>query len=145
MGNEWPEQTRVVEFHLLNSLPDAHPIIVERECHAIRCFSKYLIPVPVVLSNSPSIQEILWRFSSFKDKKKRLTLRQNPHFYVKLPTSPEEYGDSVKIDPTEDFQHADRFYVLTDKLEHVYIMTDRISKSFSNFWCPQNAIVFKGL
>jgi hypothetical protein len=35
MGNEWPKLTRVVEFHLLSSLPDAHPIVVKRGCHAI--------------------------------------------------------------------------------------------------------------
>ena len=35
MGNQWPELTRIVKFHLLSSLPDAHPIVVQRECHAI--------------------------------------------------------------------------------------------------------------
>jgi hypothetical protein len=35
MGKEWPKPTRVVEFHLLGSLPDAHPIVVKRRCHAI--------------------------------------------------------------------------------------------------------------
>lgn len=32
MGNELSELTRVVEFHLLSSLPDTHPIIVKRGC-----------------------------------------------------------------------------------------------------------------
>ena len=90
-----------------------------------------------MLSDSPSLQEILWNFSRFKDEKKRLTLRDNPHFYAELPTSPEAYGDSVKIDPTEDFRHANKFYVLTDKPELVYIMTDQVSQSFGNFWCPK--------
>jgi hypothetical protein len=97
-----------------------------------------------VLSDSPSLQEILWNFSHFKDKKKRLTLRENPHFYAKLPTSPEAYGGSVKIDPTENFRHANKFYVLTDKPELVYIMTGQVLQTFGNFWCPQNAIIFKG-
>ena len=35
MGNEWLEPTRVVEFHLLSSLPDTYRIIVQRWCHAI--------------------------------------------------------------------------------------------------------------
>ena len=35
MGNERPELTRAVEFHLLSSLPDTRPIIVKRGCHAI--------------------------------------------------------------------------------------------------------------
>ena len=98
-----------------------------------------------MLSDSPSLQEILWNFSRFKDKKKRLTLMQNPHFYAELPTSPEAYGDSVEINPTEDFRHADEFYILTDKPNLVYIMTDQVSRSFGNFWCLKNAIIFKGL
>jgi hypothetical protein len=64
---------------------------------------------------------------------------------VELPTSPDAYGDSIKIDPTEDFGHANKFYVLTDKPELVYIMTDQVLLSFGNFWRPPNAIIFKGL
>jgi hypothetical protein len=109
-----------------------------------RCRSQHLIPVPEWLSNSPSLQEILWNFNRFMDGKKRLTLRENPHFYAEHPTSPEAYGDSVKIDPTEDFRHADEFYVLTDKPELVHIMTDQVSQYFGNFWYPNNAIIFKG-
>ena len=110
-----------------------------------RCYSWCLISVLVVLSNCPTIQEILWHFSHFKDEKIRLTLTDNPHFYAKLPTSPEAYGDSVRIDPIEDFQHGNKFYVLTDKPELVRIMTDQDKQFFGNFWCPQKAIIFKGL
>ena len=99
----------------------------------------------MVLSDRPSLQEILWNFSRFKDEKKRLTLRDNPHFYTKLPTSLEAYGDSLKIDPTEDFQHGNKFYVLTDKPELVHVMIDRDLQSFGNFWCPKDSIIFKGL
>ena len=35
MNDELPTLTRVVEFHLLSSLPDAHPIIVKRGCHSV--------------------------------------------------------------------------------------------------------------
>jgi hypothetical protein len=104
--------------------------------------------VPEVLSKNPSIQEVLWNFSRFKDERQCLTLVDNPHFYEELPTSPEAYGDGVQIDPTEDFQHSNKFYVLTDKAELVYIMTDhwgQVSQSFGNFWRPHNAIIFKGL
>ena len=97
-----------------------------------------------MLSGSPSLQEILWNFSHLKNEKNRLTLGENPHFYAELPTSPEAYGDNVKIDPTEDFRHANKFYVLTDKPEPVYVISDQVWQSFVNFWCPQNAIIFKG-
>ena len=101
--------------------------------------------MPEVLSDSPSLQEILWNFCRFKDENRRLTLIENPHFYAELPTSPEAYGDSVKIDPTEDFRHADEFYVLTDNQKPVYIMTDQVLRSFGNVWCPYSTIVLKGL
>ena len=101
--------------------------------------------MPEVLSDSPSLQEILWNFSRFRDEKYRLTLRENPHFYEELPTPPEAYGNSVEIHPTEDFRRADNFYVLTDKPEPVYILTDQDSQSFGDIWCPQNAIILKGL
>ena len=103
--------------------------------------------MPEVLSDNPSLQEILWNFSCFNDEKKRLNLKDNPHFYAELPTSPETYREGVKIDPIEDFRHANEFYVLRSKLDLVHIMTDRVSdwQSFGNFWCPHNAIIFKGL
>ena len=107
--------------------------------------SDSLILMSEVLGHNPSLQEILWNFSRFIDEDHRLTLRDNPHFYVELPTSPDAFGDSIKIDPTEDFRHADTFYVLIDKPELVHIMTDQGSQSFGNFWCPKNAIIFKGL
>ena len=99
----------------------------------------------VVLSNSPSVQEILWNFSQLEDEKNRLTLRENPHFYSKFATSPDAYGNSLKIDPIEDFRHANKFYVLTDRPELVHITTDQDKQFYGNFWCPQNAIIFKGL
>jgi hypothetical protein len=107
--------------------------------------SQHLISVPEVISDNPSLQEILWNFSRLKNKKQRLTLSENPHFYADLPTSPEAYGDGVEIDPTEDFQHADTFYVLTDRPSLVCITTDQDTRYFGNFWCPQNAVIFKGL
>jgi hypothetical protein len=112
-------------------------------CH--RCRSQYLIAVPEVISDNPSLQEILWNFSRYKNKKQRLTLSENPHFYADLPTSPDAYEDGVEINPTEDFQHTDVFYVLIDRPNLVCIMTDQDTRYFGNFWCPQNAVIFKGL
>ena len=107
--------------------------------------SQYLISVLEVISDNPSLQEILWNFSRFRNKRQRLTLRENPHFYADLPTLSEAYKDGVEIDPTEDFQHADIFYVLTDRPSLVCITTDQDTRHFGNFWCPQNAVIFKGM
>ena len=105
----------------------------------------YLILVPEFLGDSPSIQEILWNFTRYEDKKECLTLKENPHFYTELPTLLKAHGESVKIDSTEDFRYADIFYVLTDKQEAVHIMSgNKILHSFGNMWRSKNTIVFKG-
>ena len=104
-----------------------------------------LILLPVVLGESPSVQEILWNFCCVKDKKKRLTLKENPRFYTELPTLMKAHGDSVNIDSTEDFRHADKFYVLTDKQEPIHIMTgNKILHSFGSLWRSENGIILKG-
>ena len=105
----------------------------------------YLILVPVMLSDSPNIQEILRDFSFFMGKKGHLTLKDNPHFYANLPRLLKAHGDSVKIDPTEDFRHGDKFYVLTDKHKPVHILTgNKVLYSFGNLWRSENTIILKG-
>jgi hypothetical protein len=97
-----------------------------------------------VLSKRSNLQEILWNFSRFKDKK-RLTLKQNPHFYKDLPTSPEAYGKRFQTDPIHDFQDVDSVCVLTDKPGRVYLETSQDIRAFGNTWVPNEAIIFKGL
>jgi hypothetical protein len=88
---------------------------------------------------------VLWNFYRIKDTKKCLTLMDNPHFYAELPESGENYGRRIRIDPTENFSQADKFYVLTDRQELVYIMTDQVTLTFGNFWRSGNGLIFKGL
>ena len=107
--------------------------------------SLHLIPLSEILGNSPSLQEILWNFSCFKDERQCLTLSENPHFYTDLPTLPEAYDDRIEINSTDDFRHADIFYVLIDKPKPVLIKTNISRHFFSNFWYPHNVIIFKGL
>ena len=95
------------------------------------------------LNDNPSLAEILWNFSRFKDEK-RLTLKQNPHFYTHLPMSPDAYGGRFEMEPTEDFRHADRIYVLTDRQGLAYFKSDQYTRCFGNFWCPNGDIIFKG-
>ena len=102
--------------------------------------------MPEALSDNSSLEEVLWNFYRLGGRMKRMTLRDNPHFYAELPLSPDAYGEYLKIDPTENFRHGNKFYVLADKPEVVYyIMTDQVLQSFGNFWSLENAIVFKGL
>ena len=71
-----------------------------------------------MLGKSSDLKEILWNFSRFKDAKKRLTLKQNPHFYIRLPTLPHLYGIKFRTDPIETFQH-EKIRVLTDNPDAV--------------------------
>ena len=106
----------------------------------------YLIFVPELVWDRTSSLEIIWALRCYYVKKKRLTLKENPYFYANLPTLLKAHGHSVKIDPTEDFQQADTFYVLTDRQKPVHIMTgNNILHSFGNLWCYKNTIIFKGL
>jgi hypothetical protein len=92
-----------------------------------------------------TFKDILWDLYRLRDMKKRLTLMDNPHFYAKLPKLREEYESRIEIDPTKDFWQADKFYVLTDRQEPVYIRTDQVTLTFGNFWRSENALIFKGL
>jgi hypothetical protein len=102
--------------------------------------------VPEVLSPNSDLKEILWNFSRYRDDR-RLTLKQNPHFYRDLPTSPEAYGSTFQADPIEDFHNVIKVRVLTDKPGRVYVQGDRDTRVFGNVWVPNpgHAIIFKGL
>jgi len=102
-------------------------------------------PMPVMLSRSPDMTEIMWNFSRFKDGR-RLTLKDNPHFYERLPTSAEEYGSQFRTDPIQTFHH-DKISVLTDSplaTGRVFFETAQKAMAFVNVWVPKDAIIFKG-
>jgi hypothetical protein len=101
-----------------------------------------------LVGKNSTFRDILWNLHRLRDAKKRLTLMDNPHFYAKLPEPQEEYESRIEIDPTvatEDLWQADKFYILTDRQELVYIMTDQVTLTFGNFWRSENALIFKGL
>jgi len=100
--------------------------------------------MPEALCPKSNIHEVLWNFGRFPDER-RLTLKQNPHFYKvsDLPMSQSAYVGKFKIDPIYDF-HAPRICVLTDKPGRVFLNNGRITRAFGNFWKPSEAIIFKG-
>ena len=103
--------------------------------------------MPVALDHHSSFSEVLWIFSCLNDKMKRLTLKQNPHFYKTLPTLPEAYGGDFRMEPIETFQHK-RVSVLIDNPNdtgQVFLETERETRAFGNVCIPNEAIVFKGL
>ena len=101
----------------------------------------------MVLSKYPDLKEVLWKFSRFKDAKKRLTLKRNPRFYKRLPTLPHLYGGKFRADPIDTFQHEE-ISVLTDNPDgvgRVYVDIGRKRRAFGNVWIPNSAIIFRGL
>jgi hypothetical protein len=97
-----------------------------------------------VLSPTSNLQEILWNFSRFKDER-RLTLKQNPHFYKHsdLSTSLEAYVGDFKTNPIDSFQDT-KICVLTDGPGRVFLETGQNSRAFGNVWMPNDAMIFKG-
>ena len=98
----------------------------------------------VVLTRHASWPEVLWNFSRFKAEK-RLTLKQSPHFYELLPTSPEKYGGGFTMDPIKTFQHQ-KISVLIDNPGpgRVFLETAKEKRVFSNAWVPKDVIISKG-
>ncbi|KAH9054694.1 hypothetical protein EDB87DRAFT_1425035 [Lactarius vividus] len=80
-----------------------------------------------MLSANPSLSEILWNFSRYKDRA-RITLEQNPHFYSNLPADENAYTQTFKHHPLGDLSMAlkshDTVYVLADRPGHVFLETD---------------------
>jgi hypothetical protein len=109
----------------------------------------YLNIIPEALCSMSDRNEILWNFGRFKDER-RLTLKQNPHFYKALPTSRKDYGDKFEKRPIESslsYLDMGRISVLTDNLSEagrVFLKTAKKTRAFGRVWDLTNAIIFKG-
>jgi hypothetical protein len=129
--------------------------VVTREHRLINITHSVSDFVPEVLSKWSRLSEVLLNFSRYKGNK-RLTLKQNPHFYKDLP---EKYEDDFQCDPIEHFldvlgdskgdsldmpRSRPKIYVLTDRQGRICLESGRRSRAFGNVWCPQKAIIFKG-
>jgi hypothetical protein len=92
----------------------------------------------------PSIPEILWNFSRHEGES-RLTLAQNPHFYVDLPRSkslPSKFKDRAHypITPSDG-----TVYVLTNSLKRVFIHNAGKWRAFDNVFDVDKTFLLKGL
>ncbi len=93
----------VVNFVVLKALLDPEPIVVQREHQSMYPTVSSLIRMPELLSRTAGIQEVLWNFAHLEDHK-RITLWENPHFYLGLPTSVDEYGSKFEKFPVDDWK-----------------------------------------
>lgn len=99
--------------------------------------------MPEALDIHSDHTQILWNFSRFRDNK-RLTLSQNPHFYLLLPTSSSAYGKNFRAQPINSFQH-EMIDVLTRRPDWVYLETAQMTRAFGNVWIVNNVLIFQGL
>ena len=103
-----------------------------------------------MLGEGSNLSEVLWNFSRYtgKEREKRLTLGQHPHFYRGLPLVSREYGDDFQSDPIENFLDTSspehKIFVLTNRQGRVYLESGKDPRAFGNVWCPQRTIIFKG-
>ena len=75
-------------------------------------------------------------------------MRENPHFYLDLPTNQDAYGAdfSEKSAKVFQFKPNNTVYVLVDKpdLGRVYLDAEQRKRIFGNVWMPNNVMIFKG-
>ena len=99
-----------------------------------------------LLSHTASFQEVLWNFAHLVNSK-RITLSDNPHFYLELPTSIDEYGGEFKAFPAEmlPLKRNATIYVLIDQPKLVFLETKHVSRVFGNVFRVKDVLIFKGL
>ena len=98
------------------------------------------------LSYTASFQEVLWNFAHLENTK-RLTLSDNPHFYLKLPTLIDEYGGEFRAFPAQMLPLGPNatIYVLIDQPRLVSLETEHVSRVFGNVFRLKDVMIFKGL
>ncbi|KAI9432322.1 hypothetical protein H4582DRAFT_1104895 [Lactarius indigo] len=130
--DEWGP-TMTIEFVLLRtpllSPHDPETIVVSQE-----------------LSADPSFPEILWNFSRYKGPA-RITLEQNPHFYLRCPADESAYSPKLRRRPLKDprgaFGHNDTVYVLFDRPGRVFLTTEHKPRIFGNVWSLNGSLIFR--
>ncbi|KAH8978124.1 hypothetical protein EDB86DRAFT_981500 [Lactarius hatsudake] len=100
------------------------------------------------LSASPSLQEILWNLSRYKGHA-RITLEQNPHFYLRCPADESAYTPKFRRHPLQDtcgaLEHNDTVYVLFDRPCRVFLDTEHKPRIFGNVWSLNGHLVFRDI
>jgi hypothetical protein len=99
-----------------------------------------------MLSQTALLRQVLWNFNRFEDSR-RITLQDNPHFYVNLPTAVDAYTGDFEARPVENLQLKPNatFYVLLDKPSRIFLEAGQDSRIFSNVFMLQDVMIFKGL
>ena len=107
----------------------------------------FLIHVLDTIDPALGLAGVIWDFNRFKDDR-RITLQQNPRFYVDLPTSADAYWGEFEAYPLERFDGLklyDTVYVLLDGPSRVFFEVEEGPRIFCNVFKPNDVLIFKGL
>ena len=119
----------------------------------VRAPSFYSRGVTEEIDNSTTASEIIWRNCRYPEGSPwRISLKQNPHFYLELSDDAASYGSDFYKDPSNDFTanahpyRTSTFYVLSDKSCLLYLdaAPPHRPRIFSNLWRPHGTIILKG-
>ena len=95
-----------------------------------------------------NVSELLWTFSRLPENQ-RVTLKQNPHFYLSkdLSDRPLAYNDDFVLKPLKDLKPEKdlKVMILLDRTGQIYFDYDKFSKTYGNIWRPHDAIILKGI
>ena len=144
--------TMAINFVILSSplvlaSRDPDTVIVSREPNLFDDrFNNNLIYSPEEFSSSPSLPDILWNFSRYEDRA-RITLEQNPHFYLRFPADEISYTPTSQCHPLQDaigaLEHNDTVYVLFDGPGRVFLHEPKL-RIFCNVWSLNGFLIFRG-
>ncbi|KAI0249015.1 hypothetical protein BJV78DRAFT_735311 [Lactifluus subvellereus] len=94
------------------------------------------------------ISELLWTFSRMPEDR-RISLKQNPHFYFSKDLSDRApaYGDEFRLEPLKDLRPEKGLVVLVllDRAGQIFFDYQKFSKTYGNIWRPSNTIILKDL
>jgi hypothetical protein len=139
---------RVVSFVLFKTLPDPEPVVVRSKHQLVNPVITFsgLIRIPVMLRPATSIEEVLWNFAHIEDNR-RISLQDNPHFYLDLPTSSDAYTGQFKARPLKNIELRQNatVYVLVDQPRRVVLETRPETRIFGNVFILKDVMIFKGL
>jgi hypothetical protein len=149
---ETPRSLVKVRFQILHSPTDRHLApIVTCEC-LFFCFAGHGSSCGNIGELGPevNVSELLWTFSRLPEDQ-RVTLKQNPHFYLSRDLSDRPlqltYDDDFVLKPLKDLKPEKDLVVLilSDRAGQIYFNYEKFSKTYGNIWRPHNTIILKGI
>ena len=114
----------------------------------VHAFPSYSRGITEEIDNSTTTSEIIWRFSRYPEESgRRITARQNPHFYLELSKDVASYGGEFYKNSLKDFGHGlekgGTIYILIDKSCRLFLDAAK-PRIFGNLWRPHQTVILKG-